>query len=178
MKKAILGAALVVLSAAAQCATHVAAPLGLELGRATCSKLSAGENDAKGASGWAGGPTFTTQDVGRYHIPGLARVTINCDAKDKVALVSLTFNKGAGAKTLRDVESELDGKFVSTRKQLPGSGNGYAEWMAVNGSLEMIYAPDNPQFLVAYWAAGAKEKYFAYSAIKGRKPAPEQRGRL
>ena len=35
----------------------------------------------------------------------------------------------------------------------------------------MLYARDSKQFTLAYWAKGAKAKYFAYSGTSDKKPA-------
>ncbi|MEM5429787.1 hypothetical protein [Cupriavidus oxalaticus] len=148
-------------------AANTAAPLGLELGKSKCARLAPAENHARtGKSEWAGGDTVELKHLERFHLPGLARVTLNCDAQDTVALITMTFDRSA----LEDVRGKLDARYASLRKTEASAENGYAEWAAANGSLELLYGRDGKHFTVAYWARNAKAKYFSYSGA-GSKPA-------
>nr|WP_156914277.1 hypothetical protein [Cupriavidus sp. amp6] len=148
-------------------AANTAAPLGLELGKSKCARLAPAENHARtGRSEWAGGDTVELKRLERFHLPGLTRVTLNCDAQDTVALITMTFDRSA----LEDVRGKLDARYASLRKTEASAENGYAEWAAANGSLELLYGRDGKHFTVAYWARNAKAKYFSYSGA-GSKPA-------
>lgn len=149
-------------------AASSAAPLGLELGKARCARLAPPENHARtGKSEWAGGDAVELRHLERFHLPGLTRVVLNCDAQDTVALVTMTFERSA----LDDVRQKLDARYASQRKTEASAENGYAEWSAANGSLELLYGRDSKYFTVAYWAKGAKARYFAYSGNANKKPA-------
>lgn len=146
---------------------NTAAPLGLELGKSKCARLAPAENHARtGKSEWAGGDTVELKRLERFHLAGLTRVTLNCDAQDSVALITMTFDRSA----LEDVRGKLDARYASLRKTEASAENGYAEWAAANGSLELLYGRDGKHFTVAYWARNAKARYFAYSGA-GSKPA-------
>lgn len=163
MKKSSVLAALLLgtIAAHAQSPGNDAAPLGLELGKTKCARLSSPTNHVRtGKSQWAGGDTVEIRNLDRFHWTGLTRVTLNCDAHDTVALVTLTFDRSA----LDEVSKKLNERYASKRKTEQNAENAYAEWEAANGSsLEMLYARDSKQFTVAYWAKGAKNRYFAYS---------------
>ncbi|ODV44278.1 hypothetical protein AWV79_10015 [Cupriavidus sp. UYMMa02A] len=176
MKKAFLFAAALCASLAhAEPAGNIAAPLGLELGKTRCARLTPGPNRVNtGKAQWAGGDTVEIRNLDRFNLPGLSRAIVNCDAQDTVALVTLTFDRTA----LDDVSGKLDARYASKRKTEANAENAYAEWVAANGSLELLYARDGKQFTVAYWAKGAKAKYFGYSGSGEKKaeavvaPAP------
>ncbi|MDF3835722.1 hypothetical protein P3W85_22635 [Cupriavidus basilensis] len=156
------------ISAHAQPPGKDAAPLGLELGKTKCARMTPGPNRVKtGVAPWAGGDTVEIKHLDRFNLPGLTRATVNCDAQDAVALITLTFDRSA----LDEVSKKLDDRYVSKRKTEPNAENGYAEWEAANGSLEMLYARDSKQFTLAYWAKGAKARYFSYSGASDKKPA-------
>ncbi|WP_354684676.1 hypothetical protein [Cupriavidus necator] len=147
---------------------NTAAPLGLELGKARCSRLAPPQNHARtGKSEWAGGDTVELKHLERFQLPGLSRVTLNCDAQDTVALVTITFDRSV----MDEVRKKLDARYEARRKTEANAENGYAEWVAANGSLELLYGRDSKHFTVAYWARNAKAKYFAYSGAGGQKPA-------
>lgn len=174
MKTLILLAA-VALASVAQAqptAGGVAAPLGLELGKTSCARLTPGPNrERTGAAAWAGGDAFELKRLERFNLPGLTRAVVNCDGQDLVTLVTLTFDRTA----LDDVTHKLDARYESKRKTEPNAQNGYAEWAASNGSLELLYARDGKQFTVAYWGKGAKARYFAYNSNSDKAPsAPAQ----
>ncbi|NUO87114.1 MAG: hypothetical protein HOQ37_13560 [Cupriavidus sp.] len=152
---------------------NTAAPLGLELGKAKCSRLSPPQNHARtGTSEWAGGDTVELKHLERFHLPGLSRVVLNCDAQDAVALITMTFERPA----MEEVRRKLDERYAAVRKTEGAAENGYAEWSAANGSLELLYGRDSKHFTVAYWARGAKARYFSYSggskAATPPQPAP------
>lgn len=161
---------------AAQVASgNVAAPLGLELGKTRCARISPSANHEKaGKAQWAGGDAIEIRSLDRFNLPGLTRVIVNCDAQDTVALITMTFDRTA----LDDVSKKLDARYESKRKTDANAENAYAEWAATNGSLELLYARDGKQFTVAYWAKGAKAKYFGYggagkpAAASAPAPAP------
>lgn len=170
MKKVFLSAAACVAVAASAHAHaepgagHVAAPLGLELGKTSCTRLTPGPNrERTGATPWAGGDTFELKNLQRFNLPGLTRAVVNCDGQDLVALVTLTFDHTA----FDDVSRKLDARYDAKRKTEPGAQNGYAEWAASNGTLELLSARDGRQFTVAYWSKGAKARYFAYGGAHG-----------
>lgn len=153
-------------------ASNTAAPLGLELGKSKCARLAPAENHARtGKSEWAGGDTVELKRLERFHLAGLTRVTLNCDAQDSVALITMTFDRSA----LEDVRGKLDARYASLRKTEASAENGYAEWSAANGSLELLYGRDGKHFTVAYWARNAKARYFSYSGA-GSKPAAAAAG--
>ncbi len=179
MKKAFLFAAALAASFAhAEPPGNLAAPLGLELGKTRCARLTPGPNRVTtGKAQWAGGDAIEIRNLDRFNLPGLNRAIVNCDAQDTVALVSLTFDRSA----LQDVTGKLDARYESKRKTEANAENAYAEWAAANGSLELLYARDGKHFTVAYWARGAKAKYFAYSGTSAEQkpaapatPAPKQ----
>ncbi|MDQ0138921.1 hypothetical protein J2T05_000494 [Cupriavidus necator] len=154
-----------------EAAGNTAAPLGLELGKARCSRLAPPQNHAKtGTSEWAGGDTVELKHLERFHLPGLSRVVLNCDAQDTVALITMTFERPA----LEAVRKKLDERYAALRKTEGAAENGYAEWSAANGSLELLYGRDSKHFTVAYWARGAKARYFAYSGAGKQPAAPPQ----
>ncbi|SPC19419.1 conserved exported hypothetical protein [Cupriavidus oxalaticus] len=154
-------------SNATAAATNTAAPLGLELGKSKCARLAPAENHVRtGKSEWAGGDTVELRHLERFHLAGLTRVTLNCDAQDTVALITMTFDRSA----LEDVRGKLDARYASLRRTEASAENGYAEWAAANGSLELLYGRDGKHFTVAYWARNAKARYFSYSGA-GSKPA-------
>lgn len=145
-----------------------AAPLGLELGKTRCARMTPGENRVKtGTTPWAGGDTIEIRHLERFKLPGLTRATVNCDTQDTVALVSLNFDRAS----MDEIVKKLDARYESKRKTEPGAENGYAEWAAGNGSIEMLFAKEGTGIVVAYWAKGAKAKYFTYNAIVDKKPA-------
>ncbi|WP_423193996.1 hypothetical protein [Cupriavidus sp. H18C2] len=146
----------------------VAAPLGLELGKTQCARLTPGPNREKtGKTPWAGGDAFELRHLDRFNLPGLTRAVVNCDAQDLVTLVTLTFDRTA----LDDVTHKLDARYESKRKTDANAQNAYAEWAAANGTLELLYARDGKQFTVAYWGKGAKARYFAYGSNPDKAPA-------
>ncbi|UDM54003.1 hypothetical protein [Cupriavidus sp. MP-37] len=152
-------------------AANTAAPLGLELGKARCSRLAPPQNHARtGTSEWAGGDTVELKHLERFHLPGLSRVVLNCDAQDAVALITMTFERPA----LDEVRRKLDQRYAALRKTEGAAENGYAEWSAANGTLELLYGRDSRHFTVAYWARGAKAKYFSYSGGGNKPAAPPQ----
>ncbi|RLK28803.1 hypothetical protein [Cupriavidus plantarum] len=154
--------------ALAQPAPPAAAPLGLELGVSKCAKLTHAQNHVNaGKAAWAGGDAIEIKHLERFNLPGLTRVIVNCDGADAVALVTLTFDRTA----LGEVTKKLDARYESKRKTDPGAENGYAEWAAANGSIELLYGRDSKQFTTAYWAKGAKAKYFAYGGAQPTGPA-------
>lgn len=153
----------------AQPVPPAAAPLGLELGVSKCARLTHAQNHVNaGKAAWAGGDAIEVKHLERFNLPGLTRVIVNCDASDAVALITLTFDRSA----LDDVTKKLDARYESKRKTDPGAENGYAEWAAANGSIELLYGRDGKQFTTAYWAKGAKAKYFAYGGAQPTGPAP------
>lgn len=163
MKKVFLLAIACLASAANAQSTvgGIAAPLGLELGKTPCARLSPGPNREKtGKTPWAGGDAFELKRLERFNLPGLSRAVVNCDVQDIVTLVTLTFDRTA----LEDVSHKLDARYESKRKTDAGAQNAYAEWAAANGTLELLYARDGKQFTVAYWSRGAKARYFAYGS--------------
>ncbi|SDC87537.1 hypothetical protein SAMN05216345_104268 [Cupriavidus sp. YR651] len=176
MKKTFVLTALTMgaIAAHAQSTGNDAAPLGLELGKTRCERLSSPTRHARaGQAPWAGGDTVEIKHLERFNLPGLTRAIVNCDAQDTVALITLTFDRTA----LDEVSRKLDARYESKRKTDSAAENAYAEWAAANGSVEMLYARDGKQFTVAYWAKGAKAKYFAYSGNGGgtasKKPAAQ-----
>ena len=168
MHKAFLFGAMLLAAAAnaqtaasAPAAANIAAPLGLELGKTKCARMTPGPGHEKaGTAQWAGGDAIEIKRLDRFNLPGLSRVIVNCDAQDNVALITMTFERSA----LDEVSSKLDARYTSRRKTDANAENAYAEWTAANGSLELLYARDGKQFTVAYWSKGAKAKYFAYKA--------------
>jgi hypothetical protein len=151
-----------------EAAGNTAAPLGLELGKARCSRLAPPQNHARtGKSEWAGGDTVELRHLERFNLAGLTRVVLNCDAQDSVTLITMTFDRAA----LDAVRKKLDERYASLRKTEAAAENGYAEWAAANGSLELLYGRDSKHFTVAYWARGAKARYFSYSGNDSKKPA-------
>lgn len=170
MKKVFLLAAVCLATAANAQPTvgGIAAPLGLELGKTQCAKLTPGPNREKtGKTPWAGGDAFELKHLERFNLTGLTRAVVNCDAQDIVTLVTLTFDKAA----LEDVSHKLDARYESKRKTDANAQNAYAEWAASNGTLELLYARDGNQFTVAYWGKGAKARYFAYGSSQNKAPA-------
>lgn len=170
MKTATLLSTLLLASIAAhaQPPGKDAAPLGLELGKTKCARMTPGPNRVRtGMAPWAGGDTVQIKQLDRFNLPGLTRAIVNCDAQDAVALITLTFDRSA----LDEVSRKLDARYEAKRKTEPNAENGYAEWEAANGSLEMLYARDSKQFTLAYWAKGAKARYFTYSGASDKKPA-------
>lgn len=169
MKKAfLLVTALLAGAVNAQPVDKTAAPLGLELGKSKCARLSNAQNHVKtGRTPWAGGDAVEIKHLDRFNLPGLSRAIVNCDSGDAVALITLTFDRTA----LAEVTGKLDTRYDSKRKTDPSAENGYAEWGATNGTIELLYGRDGKQFTVAYWAKGAKEKYFAYSGTQNKAPA-------
>jgi len=156
----------------AQQATNDAAPLGLELGKTKCARLTSATNHARGTKpSWAGGDTVEIRNLDRFHLAGLTRAIVNCDAQDTVALITLTFDRSA----MDEVSKKLDARYESRRKTAPDAENAYAEWLAANGSLEMLSARQSKQFTVAYWAKGAKAHYFAYSGTGASAPTADQK---
>lgn len=147
----------------------IAAPLGLELGKSRCARLTNAQNHVRtGKAAWAGGDAVEIRHLDRFNLPGLSRAIVNCDATDAVALITLTFDRSA----LDEVSGKLNARYDSKRKTDPTSENSYAEWGADNGSVELLYGRDSKQFTVAYWARGAKAKYFAYSGSAPQEKAP------
>lgn len=177
MKKASLLCAALLVSVCAHAASpspqpepasNTAAPLGLELGKTRCSRLAPAQNHVRsGKSEWAGGDTVELRHLERFNLPGLTRVTVICDAQDTVALITMTFDRSV----LEEVSSKLNARYESRRRTEPAAENGYAEWAAANGSLELLYGRDSKHFTVAYWARNAKARYFAYSGTGNAKPA-------
>ena len=173
---ALLCAALFASTAAYAESPNTAAPLGVELGKTRCAHMTPGPNRAKtGTSPWAGGDTLEIRNLERFKLPGLTRATVNCDKHDTVALVTLNFDRSA----MDHVVRKLDARYESKRKTDTTAENGYAEWTAANGSIEMLYARDGKALVVAYWAKGAKARYFSYSA-RDRQPSStaSQQGQL
>ena len=153
-------------AASAAAAGNVAAPLGLELGKTKCARLTSTQNHVRsGKTPWAGGDAIEIKNLARFNLPGLTRAIVNCDDQDNVALVTLTFERTV----LDEVSGKLDGRYEAKRKTESGAQNGYAEWTAANGSLELLSARDGRQFTVAYWDKNAKARYFAYSAAADKK---------
>lgn len=169
MKKAFLFAAAILACAAAnaQSTGNPAAPLGLELGKTKCARMTPGNHEKTGRTPWAGGDALELKNVARFNLAGLTRATVNCDAQDAVALVTLTFERSA----LDAVTRTLDGRYESKRKTDTGAENGYAEWAATNGSIELLYGRDSKHFTVAYWGKGAKARYFSYSGAQDKAAA-------
>ncbi|TXI00670.1 MAG: hypothetical protein E6Q76_18100 [Rhizobium sp.] len=151
----------------------IAAPLGLELGQSRCARLTSVQNHVRtGKAAWAGGDAVEIKHLDRFNLPGLSRAIVNCDATDAVALITLTFDRSA----LDEVSGKLNARYDSKRKTDPTAENSYAEWGAENGSVELLYGRDSKQFTVAYWAKGAKAKYFAYSGSATQEKAPAAPG--
>ena len=168
MKTVALFCAALLTSAVTHAETlNTAAPLGVELGKTTCARMPSGPNRTKtGTSPWAGGDTIEIRNLERFKLPGLTKATVNCDQHDTVALVTLNFDRSA----MDDVVRQLDARYESKRKTDANAENGYAEWAAANGGIEMLYARDGKALVVAYWAKGAKAKYFSYSSTRDKQP--------
>lgn len=150
-------------AAPAHATSTLASPLGLELGKTRCARLTPGGNRIRtGKTDWAGGDKVELQHLERFNLPGLTRATVNCDVNDTVALVSLSFDRSS----MEEVTKKLDARYAFKGKTESAAMNGHAEWTAANGTIEILYARDGAQFTVAYWAKGAKAKYFSYSGTK------------
>jgi len=148
---------------------NLAVPLGLELGKTSCARMTPGGDRVKtGTSDWAGGDKIELKRLERFNLPGLTRAAVNCDASDTIVLVSLSFERAS----MEEVTAKLNNRYALKGATDAAARNGHAEWTAANGTIEMLYGRDGGKFTVAYWAKGAKAKYFSYSANKAH-PAPQ-----
>jgi len=149
-------------------AQQIAAPLGLELGKATCgqasSKLGLGSAPSKETSSWAKGSVWEINDAARANVDGLKRAVFVCDDKEKLLVVALTFSKGGmSQEALQRTATQLDSKYQRIRRNLPQLGNGSAEWKAANATIEIESPHLSFDFEILYWAPGAKAMFTAWN---------------
>jgi len=181
-----LGAALLLLSLSmgvAGAAPQVAAPLGLELGKASCADLerAAGQAPSGGdkVSLWGGGPVVEVRDVGRLQLEGLQRATAICDANQKILLLVLQLPKGGmSSEALQATATQLDKKYQVVRRNLPMLGNGSAEWRASNAVIEIDAPHLSFEFELRYWAPGAREAFRKWQDGERRQREQKKAGSL
>lgn len=160
-------------------AQQVAAPLGLELGKATCKEATRTlklRSDSKSRiSSWAGGP-IRDLPPGAGSVPGLKGGLLICDAQDRVVFVAFDFAKGndEAARTA----DQLDTKYKPNRRDLPTLGNGYASWSAANGVIELDAPHVSFEFRVSYWATGAPQTYARWRELNQQQRDRQKAGNL
>jgi hypothetical protein len=176
------GIALLMLISSSTAAQQTAAPIGLELGKATCSeasrRLKVGAGD--GISVWSGGPILRIPaNAPSIELDGLVSGLIVCDAQDRVIFVSLTLSKGGMAREgATSTARQLDSKYRAAQRNLPPVGDGYAEWKAANGTVEIDSPHLSFEFDVRYWAPGAKVMYQKWQATERRQREQKKAGNL
>ena len=158
-------------------AQQTAAPLGLELGKATCTEASRKLQGARpdGTSAWARGPILQLP-AGAGDLQGLKGGLIVCVDKDRVVAIGLDFDQGGNAVVL--TANQLDTKYQQVRRNLPLVGNGFAQWKAANGIVEIDAPHLSFDFQLRYWASGARETYSKFLAEQQRQKEAKKRGSL
>lgn len=165
-------------------AQQPAAPLGLEIGKATCADLlrAAGKppaSDTDQVSVWARGPIVQLQDVGRFELEGLEEVTAICDAQQRIVLLDLRLSKGGMPATyVQSTATQLDRKYKAVRRNLPFVGNGSAEWRAPNAVIEIEAPHMSFSFALRYWAPGGRELYRKWEEAERRQREQKKAGSL
>lgn len=182
MKKLLL-ISLLYASVAVGQGSGVAAPLGLELGKATCSdvdrRLPKG-NAKKAISAWSNGPTIETANVKALEIEGLQHVTAICSKDDgRLLALQLEFSKGGvGGSQVRETASQLDAKYKSLRSDLPLVGNASAEWQADNCTIELDAPHLSFSFSVTYLTPEASQMYRKWRQSEVRQRQAKKAGSL
>jgi len=161
----ILAAMLLSNSGAAQ---QIAAPLGLEVGKAKCKDAEAALGvRATKVSSWSNGPIISTTEVARLEVEGLQEVLVICNAQDTVIAIRLMFPKD-GPAGVRPTSQQLDKKYKSVSKDLPFVGNAKATWQAANGTAVLEAPHLSFTFYLTYWGTGALEMYERWQAQQER----------
>lgn len=162
-------------------AQQTAAPLGIEIGKATCTQAEAAARVKtgieRGMSAWSGGKVLVMSNVSGFGVEGLQKVTVLCDAQDVVTALTLQFPK-EGISGVRETVEQLDRKYKPLKRNLPYVGNAYAEWQAAN-AIAVLNAPHlSFSFELVYWTPAARDMFAKWEQAERAKRETKRAGSL
>ncbi len=162
MSRALLISMALLAAPIAESAQQVAAPLGIEIGKATCTQAEAAAQVTtgieRGKSVWSGGQILVISNVSGFGVEGLQKVIVLCDAMDIVSVLTLQFPK-EGTSGVRETVDQMDRKYKPLKRNLPFVGNAYAEWRAAN-AIAILSAPHlSFSFELSYWTPAARQLF-------------------
>lgn len=161
----------------------IAAPIGLEIGKATCADVEARlpkSSVRRGTSVWSFGPTLVTSNVRALELEGLEEVLAVCAKDDgRVLALVLTFSKGGvGTSQVRETARQLDAKYRSVRRDLPPVGNAFAQWSADNSVIELDAPHMSFSFALTYWTSEGAQMYRRFREVEARRQESKKAGSL
>jgi len=157
-------------------AQEVAAPLGLELGKATCKGASAsvGQGAARSQSAWSGGELLTLSTQAVPEIQDLQKAYVVCNRAGAVIAVELTLPKAKREQTI----AQLDRKYRSVQRDIPFVGSAFISWRAKNATIDLDAPHLDFSMYLTYLAPGAKATYQAHVAAQRRALEQKQASKL
>jgi len=152
----------------------IAAPIGLELGKARCSDVERRLPKVglkRGSSAWSHGPTLESGNVRLLEVEGLENVLAVCAKDDgRMLALALTFSKGGvSASNVIQTARQLDAKYTSVSRDLPHVGDATAQWSAANGAIELQAPHMSFSFLVIYWTEEGQQAYRRFRDVESRR---------
>jgi hypothetical protein len=178
LSAAALAALLVAGSADAQ---QVAAPLGLEVGKATCADARAAAGPAAkpkpDTSAWSGGPLLKFSRVAGFGMDDLQAVTVVCNLRQTIIAVELVFPK-EGRSGVKATVAQLDRKYKPLRREIPFVGSAFAEWQTANGTV-LLEAPHlSFTYSLTYWTSEALVAFDKWTAAERSQREQKRAGNL
>jgi hypothetical protein len=152
------------LGPAEAASTFNAAPLGLEIGVASCgaaqAKLANAEATPIGQDTWL--ETVEAEDL----YPGATKVAVRC-SHDRVIAVQIEISKGGmGNPASQQAYSTLASKYKRVAgAPMPSLGNGYARFVAGNSVIEEIAPHLSFEFTITYYEKNFYDNIQASNAV-------------
>lgn len=181
----IIAGACVMLWGAISHAESIASPIGIEVGKTTCSEATdifahtpmiKGDTDE---SSWSHGKVIELTQVDGFKMAGLEHVAVVCGPSDVTMVVNLVFSKGGmGIPDVVSTAKQLDRKYSLVTKNLPELGDGLARWSASNASIELVYGFQSFDFDLTYWAPGAEAIFKKWHDAQGKEADQKKTNQL